>query len=193
LSISRDKTYLGQFFMIYHVGLSQCQNPAIYLGWNAINMVKLECILLLYIELYPTPPMLRWLKPHRCFNHIFLGKNIGMFRLHAGWIACLLIPWPGSRRWWRLDNSPIHGESSQGGLHDVMVLPPNAGWFISWNIPYKWMMTGGSHISGTPNMCIYLSIYPSIHPSIHLSILTRVTNQLVSWLIFQRLWSLSIQ
>jgi hypothetical protein len=29
---------------------------------------------------------------------------------------------------------------------------PIAGWFISWKILFKWMMTGGTPISGNPHI-----------------------------------------
>ena len=37
------------------------------------------------------------------------------------------------------------GLSGNGGT-------PIAGWFISWKIPLKWMMTGGTPISGNHHL-----------------------------------------
>ena len=33
---------------------------------------------------------------------------------------------------------------------------PKNGWFISWNVLVKWMMTGGTPISGNLHIYIYI-------------------------------------
>ena len=40
---------------------------------------------------------------------------------------------------------------SFGGFQLVMGVP-QYGWFISWKIPYQWMITRGSPISGKPHL-----------------------------------------
>ena len=49
------------------------------------------------------------------------------------------------------------------GVSIVMWLPPN-GWFIMDNPIYKWMITGGTPISGTPKSCILIRVSLINHP-----------------------------
>ena len=38
---------------------------------------------------------------------------------------------------------------------------PQNGWFISWEIPLKWMMTGGTPIFGKPPKGEFKELYTS--------------------------------
>ena len=51
---------------------------------------------------------------------------------------------------------PISKGCPNAWMPGAIQAPPRTGWFISWKIPsIKWMMTGGTPISGNPPLYIH--------------------------------------
>ena len=76
---------------------------------------------------------------------------------------------PEERRWKGgrcLDAPTVWLCNVEVSIHGGTPLPPIAGWFISWKVLLKWMITGGTTISGNFHIWIWIpkQNWPSVSP-----------------------------